>query len=147
MFSGNNGRDGRVFHTYTVEFSSDAGSTWSSPLYVQSHASGTINNATVNAWRNVLTQLTEPGASLAAGVTDLRFDIYAVDNTGGQMRDPFDGINPFTGVDDGLGAAFVSPLIWEIDVLPGAAGVIPEPSSLALLASGLGFLPFLRRRR
>jgi hypothetical protein len=33
------------------------------------------------------------------------------------MRDPFDGINPFTGTDDFLTAAFVSPLVWEIDVL------------------------------
>ncbi len=33
------------------------------------------------------------------------------------MRDPFEGVNPFTGADDGLSAAFVSPLVWEIDVL------------------------------
>jgi hypothetical protein len=49
-------------------------------------------------------------------VTDIEFDFYSVDNTLGEMRDPFDGLNPFTGTDDGLTAAFVSPLVWEIDV-------------------------------
>ena len=47
------------------------------------------------------------------------------------MRDPFDGINPFTGTDDGLNAAFVSPLVWEIDVL-GA----DSPPRLAASRSG-----------
>jgi len=45
---------------------------------------------------------------------------------------PYDGVNPFTGLDDGLNAAFVSPLVWELDVL-----AIPEPSTLALLVLGL----------
>jgi hypothetical protein len=148
VFSGNNGRDGRVFHTYTVEFSGNSGASWSAPIYVQSHESGTINNATANGWRNVLTQLTDPAGALATGVTDLRFNFYAVDNTQGQMRDPFEGVNPFTGLDDTLNAPVASPLIWEIDVMPAGQGVIPEPSSLLLLGSGLGgLLPLLRRRR
>jgi len=136
MFTGNDGKDGRVFHTYTVEFSSDSGVTWSEPIYVQSHASGTLNNAGNNNWRNVLSQLTEPEGLLAAGVTDLRFDIYSVDNTGGQMRDPFDGVNPFTSLDDGLTAAFVSPLVWEIDVLPVQPVVTPTARALEI-AGGL----------
>ena len=65
---------------------------------------------------------------------------YAVDNTGGQLRDPFDGLNPFTGVDDGLSAAFVSPLIWEIDAL-----AVPEPTAAALL--GAASLAAVTRRR
>lgn len=132
VFTGNNNRDGRVFHTYTVEFSTDGGQTYSSPIYVQSHASGTLNNASqpsppFNNWRIVLTQLTaDNGRALALKATNIRFSFYAVDNTGGQMRDPFGiqggggGItpNPFTGADDTLSFAFVSPLVWEIDVLP-----------------------------
>ena len=138
VFSGNNGKDGRVLHTYTVGFSSDGGGSWSAPIYVQSHVSGTVNGGD---WRVVLSQLMDSSGTLAAGVTNLRFDFYAVDNTSGQMRDPFDGVNPFTGVDDGLTAAFVSPLIWEIDV----TGVpVPEPAGLLLLVSG-GLLIRLRR--
>lgn len=33
------------------------------------------------------------------------------------MRDPFNGLNPFTGVNDGLTAPIASPLVWEIDVV------------------------------
>ncbi|MCX8091148.1 MAG: hypothetical protein N3I86_09515 [Verrucomicrobiae bacterium] len=117
MFTGNNGRDGRVFHTYTVRFSSDGAQTFSGLIYVQSHPSGTLNNAQFNQWRVVLSQLTDASGWLARGVTHIEFRIYAVDNTQGQMRDPFNGVNPFTGLNDGLTAAFVSPLVWEIDVL------------------------------
>lgn len=117
VFTGNNGRDGRVFHTYTVRFSSDWAQTFTEPVYVQSHPSGTLNNAANNLWRVVLSQLTNTSGRLASEVTHIEFDFYSVDNTGGQMRDPFDGVNPFTSTDDGLNAAFVSPLVWEIDVL------------------------------
>jgi hypothetical protein len=131
VFTGNNGRDGRVFHTYTVRFSSDWAQTFSDPIYVQSHPSGTLNNPANNQWRVVLSQLTNSLGHLAREVTHIEFDFYSVDNTGGEMRDPFDGINPFTGTDDGLNAAFVSPLVWEIDVL-GA----DSPPRLAASRSG-----------
>ncbi len=117
VFSGNNGRDGRVFHTYTVRFSTDGGQSFTAPIYVQSHTSGTVNSASVNNWRVVLSQLTDTGGRLAARVTHLDLDFYAVGNIDGEMRDPDDGLNPFTGFDDTYTVAYVSPLIWEIDVL------------------------------
>jgi len=117
VFTGNAGRDGRVFHTYTVRFSSDWGQTFTDRIYVQSHASGTQNNAQSNQWLVVLSQLTNTTGLLATEVTHIEFNFYSVDNTGGQMRDPYAGVNPFTGTDDGLTHAFVSPLVWEIDVL------------------------------
>ena len=117
VFTGNNDRDGRVFHTYTVRFSSDWGKTFTDFIYVQSHPSGTLNNANNNQWRVVLSQLSNASGKLAREVTHIDFTFYSVDNTAGEMRDPFDGVNPFTGSDDGLSAAFVSPLVWEIDVL------------------------------
>jgi hypothetical protein len=117
VFTGNNGRDGRVFHTYTVRFSTDGALTFTTPIYVQSHASGSLNNSSVNQWRVVLSQLTESAGLLASRVTHVELDFFAVDNTQGEMRDPFDGANPFTGLDDSRSAAFVSPLVWEIDLL------------------------------
>ncbi len=146
VFTGNNGRDGRVFHAYTVAFSHDNGRTFGAPIYVQSHASGTLNNSQFNQWRVVLSQLTDDSGFLARNATHVRFDFYSVDNTLGQMRDPFNGINPFTGTDDGLGAAFVSPLVWEIDVIgePGAPylKMVPSGNDLVLtwLSSQGGFL-------
>ncbi|MCO5050869.1 MAG: hypothetical protein M9920_01005 [Verrucomicrobiae bacterium] len=122
VFTGNEGRDGRVFHTYTVRFSSDYGQTFGDFIYVQSHDSGTVNNNSFNVWRVVLSQLTDSEGSLARGVTDIEFNFYAVDNTQGQMRDPFGGENFFTGFDDGLSVPVASPLVWEIDVLGTVGG-------------------------
>lgn len=79
VFTGNEGRDGRVFHTYTLEMSADGGASWLAPIYVQSHLSGTVNTA---RWRAVLTQITDTGGPLASGVTDMRFQFFAVDDTG-----------------------------------------------------------------
>jgi hypothetical protein len=131
VFSGNDGRDGRVFHTYTVEISSDSGQTFTAPIYVQSHPSGTINDASQNNWRVVLSQLQNTDGFLARGVTDLRLGFYAVANIPGEARDPFDGFNPFTGSDDGLDAPYVSPMVWEIDVLGQ-----PSPGTLAATRTG-----------
>jgi hypothetical protein len=116
VFTGNNGRDGRVFHTYTVAFSTDNGASFGPPIYVQSHPSGTLNNNTFNQWRVVLSSLRDDSGVLVRRATHVQFDFYAVDNTQGQCRDPFDGANPFTGVDDGLSAPITSPLVWEIDL-------------------------------
>ena len=61
--------------------------------------------------------LRSDGTELATDVTHLRFDLFAVSDLQGFMRDPFDGVNAFTQQDDGLPAAFVSPLVRELDVL------------------------------
>ena len=117
VFTGNNGRDGRVFHTYSVRFSMDGAQSFTGPIYVQSHASGTLNNASFNQWRVALSQLGDTTGWLATRVTHVALDFYSVDNTAGEMRDPFDGLNPFNSLDDTLSAAFVSPLVWEIDLI------------------------------
>lgn len=141
VFTGNNGRDGRVFHTYTVRFSSDGAQTFSDFIYVQSHASGTINNSQNNQWRVVLSQLTDASGPLAREVTDIELDFYAVDNTQGQMHDPYSGVNPFIGVNDGLGVPVASPLVWEIDVI----GADSPPRLVASLSGGDIELTWLMR--
>lgn len=140
ILSGNDGADGRVFSTTHIRYSTD-GSTYQSLGYFESDPLGTVNAGT---WRATLVDITDNGSPLlAAGVTNLVFEFYAVDNTGGQYRDPFDGVNGFTGVDDGLSAAFVAPLIWEINAV-----AIPEPATYGMFALGAALVGrTLRRRR
>jgi hypothetical protein len=136
ILSGNNGKDGRIFSTTVVQYSDNGGNSFSTLGYFQSDPSGTINPGTYAS--TMLTIYDDASPVLRAGVTDIIFQLYAVDNTGGEMRDPFDGVNPFTGIDDTFSAAFVSPLIWELDVVQ-----VPEPSTAALV--GLGLLAVWRR--
>jgi hypothetical protein len=138
ILTGNNGKDGRVFSTSAIYTSTD-GSTFNLLGYFQSDPSGTINSG---QWGSTLVKIVDDsGGPLATGVTNIQFDLYSVDNTGGQNRDPYDGVNPFTGADDGLTAAFVSPLVFEIDV------AIPEPSTALLVGCGLVALWSTARRK
>ena len=136
VFTGNAGLDGRVFSTTVVKYSNDGGNNFNMLGYFQSDPSGTVNSGQLGS--TLVEIFDDAQAVMLPGVTHLEFDFYSVDNTLGEMRDPFDDVNPFTGMDDALTAAFVSPLVYEIDVLP-------EPASLGLLA--LGGLVVLRRRR
>ncbi|TWU22792.1 PEP-CTERM sorting domain-containing protein [Bythopirellula polymerisocia] len=152
ILTGNFGGDGRVFSTAVINVSTNNGGSFS-PLggfvpglgansagYYQSDASGVVNSG---QWQSTLLAISDDGGTpLALGITNLTIDLFAVDNTGGENRDPFDGINSYTGVDDGLTAAIASPLVWEIDVIP-----VPEPASCLLLLAGLGSTLLTRRNR
>lgn len=142
ILTGNNGKDGRIFSTTVIKYSTNNGTTFETLGYFQSDPSGTLNNGNSDPryGSTYVTIFDDASATLLSGVTDIQFDLYGVDNTGGQMRDPFDGVNPFTGLDDGLSAPNTSPLVFELDVV-----AVPEPVSLSLLA--LGGLVLARRRR
>jgi hypothetical protein len=141
ILSGNDGKDGRVFSTTVIGVSTNGGGSFTTLGYFQSDPSGTVN---IGTWGSTLVSITDDGGGpLASGVTHVAFDFYAVDNTQGEMRDPFNGVNPFTGVDDLLTAPISSPLIWEIDVIG-----VPEPSAIGLLVLGaLGAAGAGRSRR
>lgn len=134
ILSGNrNNADGRIFSTTYIEYSKNSGFTYQPLGYFQSDPSGTINSETAPvpplspAQKSTFVSVFDDASpTLLSGVTNIIFNFYSVDNTGGQLRDPFDGVNVITGVDDGLTAAFESPLILEIDVLAPAAGVVGD---------------------
>lgn len=143
ILTGNDGTDGRVFSTTAISASTDGGSSFS-PVglgYFESDPLGTINSG---QWGSTLVRIfDDSGAPLVTGATNLIFEFYSVDNTQGEYRDPFDGVNPFTNVDDGLTAAFVSPLVWEVDVIG-----VPEPATVGLAGMALlGAVAVARRTR
>lgn len=122
--------DGRIFSTTYIEYSTDNGFNYQPIGYFQSDPSGTVFNGDLpvedQRSSTFVSVFDDSNATLVGGVTNLIFNLYSVSNTDGQMRDPFDGINPFTGVDDGIPAAFESPLVYEIDVLAPVEGQIGD---------------------
>ncbi len=136
VFSGNMGKDGRVFHHYDLYATSDpapsAASVWTrvkeqvtSAAFGASNASGSIEA--------MLTRLTDPaGGNLATAITGMRLDFYAVSNNDNLFHDDWDACN---GADcDGAAAAFQSPLIYEVDAYFGTeqAPVSVHVDSIAL---------------
>lgn len=137
ILTGNNDRaDGRIFSTTYIEYSTDSGFTYQPLGYFQSDPSGTINNAGLPLEQQrkstFVSIFDNASATLVSGVTNIIFNLYSVDNTQGQMRDPFGdiitgvGVNPFTGTDDGLTPPAVSPLVLEIDVLAPVEGQLGD---------------------
>jgi hypothetical protein len=135
ILSGNRvNSDGRIFMSTSIMYSTNDGNTFQELGYFQSDPSGVVNNEAAPVapfdppQAVTLTSIFDTGATtLLPGVTNLEITFYAVDaDDNGLYGDPFDGVNSFTGVDDGIQAAFKSPLIWEIDVLPPAAGVVGD---------------------
>jgi hypothetical protein len=146
VLTGNNGRDGRVYSTFAIYTSTDGGGAFDLLGYFQSDPLGSVNNAATpdaERWGSTLvTVFDDASPVLASAVTNLQFDFYAVDNTQGRYQDPFNGVNPFTGLDDLFGEAVASPLLFEIDVVQ-----IPEPATAAILTCGLGVALALTGRR
>lgn len=129
VFSGNEGRDGRVYHHYDAWVTSDpapsAASSWTLlAAEIVPAPFGTSNAA--GDTEATLTRLTNPdGGNLASGATGLRLAFYAVSRNDGVLHDDWDAC---TGEDrDGAGAAFQSPLIYEVDAYVGDG---TQPSSL-----------------
>jgi D-alanyl-D-alanine carboxypeptidase-like protein/SH3 domain-containing protein len=130
VFAGNAGKDTRVFQHYDVYTTSDStvssGSTWTLLAEeVKAVAFGTTNSS----WEATLTKVTRSGGQdLAAGVTGIRFDLYAAGDLSSHCVDDWDD-GDANDTDD-INAAFVSPLLYEIDVyFDGAPTPTPTPTA------------------
>ncbi|MBE7487606.1 hypothetical protein HS121_05025 [bacterium] len=117
VFSGNNGRDGRVFQHYDVYVTQAQPPTSGFTLLAEEVACapfGSGNPAAPNDYVACLTSLKDSlGGPLASVVTGLEIHFYSVSNTARQFRDDWNAGN---GDDrDDEAAAFESPLIFEVD--------------------------------
>lgn len=136
VFTGNNGRDGRIFHHYDVAVTTDPfpeGAAYDVPLIeevtpVPSETPGVggfglVGNTnppgTYQASLSVVND--DANGPLAEGVTGIRITFYQVSNTAGAFRDDWD---PGEGDDrDGQPAGFESPLVYEVDLFYGDAPI------------------------
>jgi hypothetical protein len=144
IFSGNEGRQGRVFHHYDIYVTGDPSPSATSPwtllmAEVTSAAFGADNlSGDIEASS---TRVTHPeGGALANDVTGMRLDFYAVSRTNSIFNDDWDACR---GDDrDGAGAAFESPLIYEVDAYFGtgaeATSLHVDSIALSTLNAGKG---------
>lgn len=117
VYTGNNGKDGRVYQYYDVYVTDDpqpsTSSTWTLLLEgVRSANLGEINN---DQYAATMTSVTNSaGGNLVDGATAVRFDFFACSDTNKVFIDPFDSGS--SRDEDGASAAYVSPLMYEVDV-------------------------------
>lgn len=127
VFSGNG--DGRAFHHYdvytTTDSTPDENSAWT--LLAEEIAPANFGTA-IGSNSAALTRLTGNGGAMATGITAIRIDLYAVHNMDNVLRDDW---NAGQGDDtDGVGAAFVSPIVFEIDAFFSGSAT-PTPTATA----------------
>jgi hypothetical protein len=94
-------KDGRIYSTTVVNYSTD-GVNFDLLGYFQSDPSGAVNRevdpvppldpAQAATYVSIFDNAS---STMLSGVTNLEFHFYSVSNTLGEMRDPFDGVNPF----------------------------------------------------
>lgn len=138
ILTGNrNNSDGRIFLTTSILYSTDGGSNFESLGYFQSDPSGVFNNEVSpeapfdpEQGSTITSIFNDTSTTLLTGVTNIELSFYSVAVFGGPGGDisgvhvdPFDGVNTFTGIDDGFAPAFISPLVWEIDIVSPATQV------------------------
>lgn len=128
FFSANG--DGRAFHHYdvytTTASTPAAGSTWT---LLKSEVIPAAFGTAIGSNAAALTKLTRSGGgSMASGITGIRIDMYAVHNLDNILHDDW---NARVGDDrDNTAAAYVSPIVIEVDAYYTAAGT-PTPSPTA----------------
>jgi len=144
VFSGNTGKDGRVFHHYDLYVTADPGpsasSTWTRVKEQVTSApfGGGNPGGSIEA---MVTRLADPGGrALAAAITGMRLDFFAVSRNDGVLHDDWDACN---GDDrDGAAAAFQSPLVYEVDAYfgtePAPVSVHVDSIALATVSAGKG---------
>lgn len=141
ILTGNrNNSDGRIFLTTSILYSTDGGASFDDLGYFESDPSGVFNNEVSpespldpEQASTITSIFNDASTTMLTGVTNIELSFYAVSIFGGPGGDvsgvhvdPFDGVNTFTGVDDGFGPAFISPLVWEIDVVAPASQVVGD---------------------
>jgi hypothetical protein len=132
--------DSRIFASAYIEYSTNFGGSFQPLGYFRSDPSETINDESnpnsdfIPAQRSTLLSIyNDASPTMIAGVTDLVINLYPVGSdvdpvspTRGIHGDHYDGVNQITGIDDGIRSAFVSPIIFEIDVLAPAPPVLGD---------------------